>query len=160
MNDPIVIDPPNFNLTAAWQGCSQAVEEAGGMTHEDGEPNWRAAFSADPGCCSCPVCREYYWAWGNRQRCVKCGFEYPVDAWPMYSWGVQDAWWMSGIMKSPDPDFAEIHKLGIIGRRKIRMQHEYYRYGFEHPPQGPAINLVKEFERIDWRKVLVPIGGA
>lgn len=114
--NPIVIDPHGF-------------DQAGGLAHEDGEPNWRAAFGADPGCCSCPACGETYWALGRRQRCVKCAFEYPTDWWPMYSWGSQAA-----------------------GRKQVyqhaeRMKHPYYRHGFENPVEDPW----KEHHTEKWR---------
>lgn len=74
--DPIVIDPPDFDLKAAWGECREATKD--GFVYPNGEVNWEAAFSADPGCCSCPACRKHHWAWGRRQRCTGCGFEYPT----------------------------------------------------------------------------------
>lgn len=119
--DPIVIDPPNFDQKAAWNECHEYVEKCGGLVHEDGEPNWRAAFGADPGVCSCPACGVMYWAWGRVQRCVKCSLEYPTDWWPMYSWGVSSA----------------RQEATRRYRHDERMKHPYYRYGFEHPVADP-----------------------
>lgn len=115
--DPIVIDPPDF-------------DKCGGLQDERGEVNWRAAFGADPGCCSCPRCGEHYWAWGRRQRCAKCAFEYPTDWWPMYSYGTSAA-------KRPIARH----------RHEERMQHPYYRYGFEHPVDDPWT----ECHTAEWR---------
>ena len=132
MKDPIVIDPPNFDQKEAWQECSDYVEQCGGMVHEDGEPNWRAAFGADPGCCSCPACGEMYWQWGRVQRCVVCAFEYPTDWWPMYSYGVQAT------------------RRETRYKHEERMKHPYYRYGFEHPVEDPW----KEHNKQEWRDAI------
>lgn len=130
--NPIVIDPPNFDQDAAWQECRDYVDKCGGLVHEDGSTNWRAAFGADPGCCSCPACGETYWAWGRRQRCVKCAFEYPTGWWPMYSWG---------------SSAANSHRRY---KHDERMTHPYYRYGFEHPVQDPW----KETKTEAWRAAI------
>ena len=137
--NPIVIDPPDFDQEAAWKEYSEYVEKCGGIQHEDGDVNWRAAFGADPGVCSCPACGEFYWMWGRRQRCVKCGFEYPTDAWPMYSYGVQAA--LSGVHRGPNEK---------AYRHDERMKHPYYRYGLEHP----VADAHGEFKRLDWRAIL------
>ena len=134
MIDPIVIDPPNFNIEREWAQHQKWVEEAGGLTHEDGEVNWRAAFSADPGICSCPACQQMYWAFGRRQRCAKCAFEYPTDWWGMYSYGVSAA---RGKKEKPY-------------QHEKRMEHPYYRYGYEHPVD----NAWEESKRIDWKEVM------
>jgi hypothetical protein len=152
--DPIVIDPPNFDQRAAWDECNEYVEKCGGLSHEDGEPNWRAAFGADPGCCSCPACGTHYWMWGRRQRCVKCSFEYPTDAWPMYSYGTQDARLLSGDRKCPDP---EVHKRMVEytkNKSAKHMAHPYYRYGFENPVDEPY----EEFKRLPWSQIFVNKG--
>lgn len=136
--NPIVIDPPGFDQSAAWKECSDFVEKCGGLTDADGEPNWRAAFGADPGICSCPMCGEHYWAWGRRQRCVKCAFEYHTDWWPMYSWGAQSA-------RSP-----------VKYKHKERLEHPYYRFGAEHPCDDPWATCHTE----EWRKaVRAALGG-
>lgn len=137
MKEPIVIDPPNFNIQAAWQECREYVDKCGGMTHEDGDVNWRAAFGADPGVCSCPACHQMYWAWGKQQRCVDCGFEYPTDWWAMYSWGVQAE---RRQLRDSFPD--KLHQR--------RMAHPYYRYGFEHPVDDPW----KHRDQVDWKQVM------
>lgn len=93
----------------------------------------------DPGVCGCPACHELYWAWGNRQRCAKCGFEYPVNAWPMYAKGVQ----------ARRRDRANTDR-GRYGHDQD-MADPYYRYGYEHPIET---DLYEEFHKIDWRKVL------
>lgn len=130
--NPIVIDPPNFDQDAAWKECNDFVEKCGGLSYPDGEPNMRAASGADPGCCSCPACGELYWAWGRRQRCVKCAFEYPTDWWPMYSWG-------STAAKQDKPY-----------KKDERMNHPYYRYGFGHPVDEPW----KEHQTEQWQAAI------
>ena len=127
--DPIVIDPPGFDVEASWRATQAYVDRM----HAAGR-DFAAAAGADPGICSCPKCRVMYWAFGRRQRCRKCGFEYPTDAWPMYSWGVQ---------ASQRPDLAYRHE--------ERLGHPYYRYGFEHPVE----EAFEEFDRIDWQSVMV-----
>lgn len=117
--DPIVIDPPNFDQKSAWGECRDYVDKCGGVVNEAGEVNWRAAHAADPGICSCPACGEMYWCWGNVQRCRACTFEYPTDWWPMYSWGTSAA------------------KSTRRYRHDERMQHPYYRYGFENSVEDP-----------------------
>lgn len=117
--DPIVIDPPDFDQASAWAECRGYVEKCGGLAHDDGEPNWRALSGADPGCCSCPACGKMYWAWGRVQKCRACAFEYPTDWWAMYSWGA-----------------SRIHPKQRY-KHEERMNHPYYRYGFEHPVDDP-----------------------
>lgn len=151
MRDPIVIDPPGFDANEAWQECSDYVDQCGGLEHENGEPNWRAAFGADPGVCSCPSCHETYWMWGRVQRCVDCGFEYPVDAWAMFSWGVQAAWNFERYQNHPR----------ILALHERRLSHPYYRYGFENPPPQDT-DLFALFNANDWRQMLftpTPGGG-
>lgn len=50
--DQIVIDPPDFDQSAAWDECRDFVDKCGGLQRKDGSTNWRAAFGADPGICS------------------------------------------------------------------------------------------------------------
>lgn len=142
MKDPIVIDPPGFDQSAAWKECSDEVDRCGGL-ERDGEVNWRAAFSADPGICSCPSCHTSFWAWGSVQKCTECGFEYPTDAWAMFSWGVQAAW--NPELRREHPQLERLHQR--------RLEHAYYRYGFENPPPN-GIKLFELFEANDWRQML------
>ena len=136
MMDPIVIDPSGFDQKSAWNECREYVDKCGGPQGADGKVNWRAAFGADPGCCSCPACGEMYWAWGRVQRCVKCSFEYPTNWWSMYSWG-------SSAAKSD---------------RRYRfddyMKHPYYRFGFEHPTDDPWARTKTKEWRAEIRKTL------
>ena len=138
--DPVVIDPPGVSVPEEWNKCAEFVEQCGGVTAPDGEVNWRAAFGADPGVCTCPACGVYYWSFGNRQRCAKCGFEFPVDWWSMYSWGVS---------ATRQAKLFETHP-GLANLHQRRLAHPYYRYGFEHPV-GDAW---KEHDKIAWRDVL------
>ncbi len=154
MLDPIVIDPPGFDAKAAWTECSEYVEQCGGLTHEDGEVNWRAAFGADPGCNTCPACREYYWSWGRCQRCAKCGFEFPVDWWPKYSEGVSDGNRANGSHACADPADTERMRQWSVNRSKHMKSHPYYQYGFLHPVK----DAWKEHDAIDWKAVVGPIG--
>ena len=132
---PIVIDPPNFDIKKAWGWHRDEVAKCGGLTYEDGEPNWQAAFSADPGCCGCPRCDATTWAFGRKQQCARCGFAYPVDAWAMYSYGVQAA--------------QREAKWGLLSEHARRMEHPYYRYGYEHPTE----DIWGEFKRTNWAEI-------
>lgn len=135
MRDPIVIEPAGFDVEAAWKECHEyVVEKCGGLSHGNGEPNWRACAGADPGCTSCPSCGELYWKWGLLVRCSECHFVFPTDWWPMYSWGVAAA------------GRGEGHRYW----HAARMEHPYYRYGFEHPVD----DAWAEHEKIDWPTVL------
>lgn len=132
MRDPIVIDPPGFDPRAGWQECSEYVEKCGGLTHEDGSPNWRAAFGADPGCCTCPNCGEYYWCWGKVIECLDCQFRFPTDWWAAYSWGVQAA-------KAKEPF-----------RVQMRIGHPYYAHGYNNPVEDPW----KEHDKLPWKEIV------
>lgn len=136
--DPIVLDPAGFDQSLAWDACAEHVHACGGLEYPDGEPSYRAAFGADPGVVSCPECRAYYWRWGRVQECRLCGFVYPTDWWPMFSWGTSAS--RSGAMRR-----SKFHR--------ERLGHPYYRFGFENPPDGDAMEAVS---RIDWRAVLEP----
>lgn len=138
MLDPIVIEPPDFDQDAAWKGCQEHVEACGGLGHEDGSPNYMAAAGADPGGCGCPACGQDYWAWGKRQRCKKCGYEYPTDAWCMYSWGVQAAW-------------------AGRGRFPRYAGHPFYEYGYLNAPESdsiPEFGLHDYYESLDWATLI------
>jgi hypothetical protein len=140
--EPIILDPPDLTPKQGWDECKRAVDECGGLTYPDGEVNWRAAFSADPGICTCPACHQQYWAWGRRQRCRACGFEYPTDWWPMYSYGSNAA---TSADRGSKVHIANSPTLRALHER--RLAHPYYRYGFEHPVADPW----KEHDKIDWR---------
>lgn len=155
MKDTIVIDPPGFSQRGAWQECSEYVEECGGLANDEGEVNWRAAFGADPGCCSCPSCGTYYWAWGRVQKCVDCGFEYQTDWWPAYVDGCRDGRLISGLHTCPDPKFHSRMVEFAQRRFEQRKDHPYYRWGFDHP-------VVEEWfhhDKIDWRFVFSTQGA-
>jgi len=148
--DPIILEPAGLTSASGWDECRRYVEQQGGLTYQngpcEGEVNWRAAFGADPGVCSCPACHQRYWAWGTRQRCVLCAFEYPTDWWPMYSYGVGEAKRKGRGWAFTSPHFHE----GLDRLHQSRMVHPYYRYGFEHPVD----DAWKEHDRIDWRAAL------
>lgn len=152
MLDPIVIEPAGFDQKAAWQECSDYVEKCGGLTHDDGEPNWRAAFGADPGICSCPACGEHYWCWGRKQQCVTCGFVYPTNWWTNYTSGVDAGMRIAGRRVCPDP---ETDRRMVSYAKEKAMQNRgcpYFRYGLEHPVE----DTFSERRRIDWKSVLSP----
>ena len=152
IEEPIVIDPPNFNISGAWKECSDEVDRCGGISHDDGEVNWKAAFSADPGCCECPACHASYWAWGNIQECVKCGFRYEVRAWAMYSWGVQSKRRANGDTTA-DPEFVKQCLESSTHLRHLATS-KYYLYGWNHgPDHGTDRDLGMEFRRIKWAEV-------
>jgi hypothetical protein len=151
--DPIILDPLGFTSEQGWKECRDYVDQCGGLTYSDGEPNWRAAFGADPGCCSCPACHVMYWAWGSRIQCVRCSFQFPTDWWPMYSYGVNAAHRRDNVLapgNSIDAVAAGINRL-----HESRLSHPYYRYGYEHPVE----NAWKERDKIDWRNVFPPSVG-
>ncbi len=155
--NPNVIDPPGFDVNAGWQQCKDDADD-----FRKAGRDIAAAFCADPGICSCPACGQMHWAWGNRQRCLKCEFEYPTDAWAMYSWGVQAAWRTGG----------DATKITFPSDRK-NLSHPYFRYGFENPINRAAydaqkttetkrgksydvrrIDLHDVFKLIDWRSIM------
>jgi len=129
MKTAIVIDPPGFDEKAAWKECRDWQDSHGSNT-------MAAAFGADPGICSCPSCHEMYWAWGRRQRCVVCNFEYETDAWAMYSWGVQAKW-----------------RGKLYDHDKKRLKHPYFCYGFHNPPDR-GTDLRSHYESMDWRTIM------
>lgn len=148
MRDPIVIDPPGFDPRAGWKECSEYVEQCGGLAHEDGSVNWRAAFGADPGCMSCPNCGEYYWAWGRIAECLDCHFRFPTDWWAAYSWGVQAAK-QDDRPKSGDTAFEKyMHE-----KFQARRAHPYYAYGYNHPVE----DAWKEHDKIAWKEIVGPM---
>lgn len=138
MLDPIVIDPPDFNQKKAWDECRE---------WSDNHEGFAAAAGADPGICSCPSCHEMYWMWGRIQECVKCGFEYPVDAWPMFSWGTQAKWRIANRSKR------------IEQFDNDRMWHPYFCYGFEQGPDQSVGDLHKFYESQDWRTIMATYEG-
>ena len=155
MKNPIVIDPPEFDQDAAWKECSNYVDQCGGLQHEDGEPNWRAAAGADPGCCSCPNCGEHHWAWGARQRCSVCEFEYTTHWWPLYSEGCQDGLLVTGERRLPDAEM-EDRLIEFSRQRFKKKKHDpYYRHGFDHPVR----NAWWWRDRINWKYVLSTHGA-
>lgn len=147
MRDPKVIEPPGFDPQAAWKACRDAVDRCGGTVHSDGSVNWAAAFSADPGCVSCPNCGQHYWNWGRVVECLDCGFQFPTDWWEKYSWGVQHA----KRLKNPPPAFSDPGFRGMAEERHQQyMAHPYYRHGFENPVE----NAWQARQLIPWRTII------
>jgi hypothetical protein len=112
--EPTVLDPPDFDLAAA-----------------------KKRERSDPGICTCPACRAKHYAWGRRQRCKVCAFEFPTDAWSMYLQGVQ----------ASHPDYPR-------KRHEERMAHPYYRFGFLHPREGDCFDTWDRYHALDWRKII------
>jgi len=150
IKDPIIIDPPDLTPKDVWNDCARYVESVGGMTYPDGEPNIAAAAGADPGCCSCPHCQQYFWMMGRVIQYSECGFQFNSDWWPMYSYGCSDAKILAGDRKFPDPDFAKRLIAGIQERMAKRISHPYYRYGFEHPVDDPW----EQHDKLPWRQIM------
>lgn len=150
--EPCVIDPPDFSASEAWNECREYVDKCGGLSHDDGSVNLRAAHGADPGICGCPACGRTAWAFGIRHRCRTCGFEYPINAWAMFSWGVQAKW------HETNPPPAARNKRYAAHMRKEkerRMPHPYYRYGYEHGDQfNRSTRLYETFKTLPWRKIM------
>lgn len=140
MKTAIVIDPPDFDERAAWQECRDWVDHHGPDT-------MAAAFGADPGICSCPSCNEMYWAFGRAQRCVVCGFEYPTDAWAMFSWGTQARW-------------SKERNEGMSKMDADRMWHPYFCYGYENgPDRDESKSLHAWYEEQDWKIIMADYKG-
>ena len=142
MRNAIVIDPVGFDEKAAWQECDDWEESHGRGT-------MAAAVGADPGICSCPACHEMYWAWGHKQRCVVCQFEYPTDAWAMFSWGTQAQWRRGKGLEEYDAN---------------RMWHPYFCYGYELGPTREVADAHKGglhgyYEAQDWRTIMASYDG-
>ena len=152
IKDPIIIDPPDFTPEQGWQQCKEYVERCGGLAYEDGEPNIRAAAGADPGCCSCPDCQQYFWKFGKIIQCTECGFQFNSDWWEMYSYGVSDSKTLNSPGRFPDPAFAQIMVARIKERKLDRMKHPYYRYGFEHPVE----DAWAEHDKLPWKQIMEP----
>ena len=134
LGDPIVTIPADFNILDAWRGCQTYVTKMRAAGRETA-----ASFGADPGICSCPVCGASYWAWGLRQKCKQCEFEYPTDWWTMYAWGVAFATAPRWVHESE----------GCQREHEKRLAHPYYRYGVSHP----VADAWEERLEIDWRLV-------
>lgn len=138
IKDPIIIDPPGQTAEQVWNDCAAWVEQCGGIAYPDGEANMMAAAGADPGCCTCPNCGQYFWSCGRRIECTECSFQFPTDWWPMYSYGVQDARRLNGSIVCPEPE-VNARMLQIVRQHSNeRMKHPYYRYGFDHPVTDPV----------------------
>lgn len=149
MKDPIVIDPPGFDQKAAWGECQEWSDN---HTDDDGTPSIAAAFGADPGICSCPACNEMHWAWGAKQRCTKCGFEYPTDAWAMFSWGTQAGWRRDNPPESYKTDASLRERMEAYDAGKL--WHPYFCYGYEHGPKPDTDDLFDYFNRQDWKTIM------
>lgn len=53
-----------------WEKGSQAINQ---VVDPDGNVNWKAACSADPGVIHCPTCETYFWREGVELECSSCG---------------------------------------------------------------------------------------
>lgn len=150
IKDPIIIDPPGETATQGWESCHRYVEQCGGLAYDDGEVNWRAAFGADPGCCSCPNCKQMFWAFGRVIECTECKFQFPTDWWSKYGSGVSDARRLNGSTVCPDPQVNERMLTLVRGELEERMKHPYYRYGFEHPVESAW----DEHDKLPWKEIM------
>lgn len=150
IKDPIIIDPPRDTPERGWKSCQDYVESCGGLTYPDGEVNLRAAAGADPGCCTCPNCHQYFWAFGRVLQCTECGFQFESDWWAMYSYGVGDAKTLSDPTKFDGAEFRQRIIDGINARMPQRIQHPYYRYGFEHP----VVDAWAEHDKLPWKQIM------
>ena len=65
----VVLEGPRFD----WEAGARAAENVVG---DDGEINYWAAASADPGVMACPSCGVYHWREGTRVRCANCAHEW------------------------------------------------------------------------------------
>lgn len=126
MKEPKVIHPEGFSVEQAWRECHDWVDR-------HGECSIAAAFGADPGCCSCPVCHESYWSFGAVIEC-ECGFVFPTNWWHSYSSGVNDG---RRIKAGGKPD-------AFI---KLQCRNPFYRHGFENPTE----DAFSAKDTIDWK---------
>lgn len=150
IKDPIIIDPPGLTPEDVWKQCRAYVESCGGLAYEDGEPNIRAAAGADPGCCTCPNCHQYFWSCGRVIQCTECDFQFPSDWWPMYSYGVGDSKTLADSSRFPDKTIWKRICRGINERMEKRIQHPYYRYGFNNPVDDPWAT----HDKLPWKEIM------
>ena len=66
MQRPIILEGEPFDWLEGQKNLIGAVDE-------NGEVNWLAAMSADPGCMKCPKCQEWLWREGIKVECPECG---------------------------------------------------------------------------------------
>ena len=151
MKDPIIIYPPNLTAESVHKDCADYVEKLGGTVREDGSVNWRAAFGADPGCCSCPKCKEYLWSCGLILKCPDCGFVFPSNWWAAYSRGSGAARQLKHAEERGDKRFADY----LRDKQKRSMAHPYYRYAYEHPVD----DAWAEHDKVDWPVVVGDFAG-
>lgn len=153
IQDPIIIEPQGYTAEQGWEWCHGYVESCGGIAYPDGEANLRAAAGADPGCCSCPNCHQYFWAFGRIIQCTGCGFQFQTDWWPMYSYGVGDYKTLHGNSGIMDAEIKQRIIHGISERMPERIKHPYYRYGFEHPvPEGSSAR--EQHDKLPWKEIM------
>ena len=69
MKHPIILEGKGFD----WDKGQKASEH---VMDDEGNVNWYAAFSADPGVMKCPKCGVYLWNEGTKVRCPDCGHEW------------------------------------------------------------------------------------
>ena len=72
--EPIILEPAGLTPEQGWAECQPYADA---LVASNGDNMW-AAFGADPGVTSCPECKQKYWAWGTRLKCVQCGAEFPT----------------------------------------------------------------------------------
>lgn len=142
MKNPIVLWPKT-TPEEVFKDCEKWVEDHGGLSHSDGSPNLMAAAGADPGCCKCPSCKEFHWSLGIIHQCPTCGFIYPSDWWPMYSFGCA-AGRRKG--KTAETPYEKILEKSDLRRRG----HPYYDYGYNNPSFYPCDTR----NEIDWKQAV------
>jgi Zn finger protein HypA/HybF involved in hydrogenase expression len=71
MQRPIILEGKPFDWDEGGKNMLNAVDK-------DGNVNWRAAMSADPGVMRCPSCDEYLWKEGKKVKCPKCSLIFEV----------------------------------------------------------------------------------
>lgn len=132
MKNPKVIKPPDFDIDKAWEECRDWTEQ------HRGSPIAEAA-GADPGCCSCPKCKTYFWSFGLVQQCTECNFIFPTNWWSQYSKGCRE-----GLQVNAGAE--------ITGGMKHRTKDPYYCQGFYNPTK----NAFEEKDKLDWEAIVGP----
>jgi hypothetical protein len=144
MKEPIILKPEGMTPESGWKECEEYVKKCGGCVHEDGSVNWRAAFGADPGVCTCPRCAVMLSAWGTRIECPDCHFQFPTHWWSQYACGVHAAKMLA--KKDIDKNMQNYYAKKMADNCLC----QYFMHGFNNPVD----DAWEEHGKIDWEAVV------